>query len=549
MPTLPADRNLAGELGHVGISGINAGINQVLGGSYDNLRQFGVPYTQNALDRFGTALLGGNPDTSGGLVGLMRQGYDQANPQLAQYNQGLGALLGSFNAPGQLNATGYNADTYQAAQAQAANAGPAARSRPMRAQFTSAGPAAQARFDPAQAYTSGLSQAAAAQAAQQRARGGPLLNPLQGDAQRNLGQVSGLQGQQQQIAQGLLNQGGGLSAQDLANIQQDTRSAYAARGLFDSNQAIGAEILNTDAARRQRLQQNLGLAQGIDAAGQQQLNSGRQYALGVQGQGQQLSQFNAGQGNQLGQFNAGLLTNTSQFNAGQGNQVGMFNAGQQQQNSQYNAGLGAQVSQFNAGARNNMAQFDAGQQNQIGQFNAQLGTQNNQFNAGAQNQQGQYNAGLLQQANLYNAGSLNQAGQYNAGANNAAQQYNVGAVNQFGLANAQLGLQGQNDAWTRALQLGQYQQQQALNPFGLAGQLGAAPPDYTSGVLGYGSDLFNTNYNSQMSRYLGSQNNNAGLWSAGLGALGTIGGAFLGGPAGAALGAKLGGAVGGAVGG
>jgi hypothetical protein len=511
MPTLPADRNLTGELGHIGVGGITAGINQLLGAHYDNYRQFGGAYTAQNLQHYGDAL--------SGVTGFA-DAWAAANPGLASYTAGLGGLLTQLrgNAPGGYAPLGYNAT-----QATAANAGPAEQAR-----FTGAGPAAQAGFNPAAAYTSGLSQAMAAQAAQQRAQGGPLLGQLQQDAMRSIGGVSALQNRQQQIAMGLLGgSGGDLTAQERGAVQQDTRAAYAARGLYDSNQAIGAEIMNTDAARRQRLVQNLGLAQGVDAAGQQQLGATRNFALGVQGQGQQLSQFNAGQGNQLSQFNAGLLTNTSQFNAGEGNRVGMFNAGQQQQNSQFNAGLGAQISQFNAGARNNMAQFDAGQQNQLGQFNAQLGTQNNQ-----------YNAGLLQQAGLYNAG-----------ATDAAQQYNVGAVNQAGQFNAQL--QGQNNAqnWQQALQLGQFQQQQAVNPYALAGQLQGQVPDYTAGLLGYGGDVYNTNYNSHMARYLGAQNKDAGMWSAGLGAIGTIGGAIVGGPMGAAIGNRLGTWAGGAIGG
>jgi hypothetical protein len=510
MPTLPADRNLTGEFGHVGYGGINGGSNQLVGGNYDTRRQFDGAYTGLNLENYGQALQGAT-----GFGGA----WAQANPGLAQYTQGLGSFLGQLQSGGGYQPTGYNAT-----EAGPVSAGAAALAQGQQGRFYGAGAAAQAGFNPAQAYTSGLSQAQAAQAGQQYANGGPLLGQLQGYAGSQLGRISGLQAQQQGIAQNLLAQGGNLSRQELDTIAQDTRGAYAASGLGDSNARIGAEILNKDAARRARLTQNLGLAQGIDAAGQAQLQNNYGQALSAQNQGQQLSQFNAGQGNQINQSNAAMRTATSQFNAGEGNRVGMFNAQQQQQNSQFNSGLGAQVSQYNAGANNQMAQYNAGQRQQNSQFNAQLGQQNNQFNAGAQNQMGQYNAGLAAQL-----------GMYNAGANNQAQQYNVGAVNQAGQFNAQYGAQNANDAWARALQYGQFQQQQAYNPYQLAGQLAGGTPDYTQGVMNYGQDLYNTNYNSQMSRYNSARNNSAGLWGAGLGAIGTIGGGLLGGPGGAAV--------------
>lgn len=470
-------------------------------------------YTQLNSQNFNTALANVSPN--------LRTAYDQANPGLASYTQGLGGVLERLNAQGQdrVHPTGY-----AAFESTGVNAGPAAQANFSPARFNSAGPAAQANFSPAQAYQAQLAQAAqqraaATTAAQQRASGGPLLGRLQGDAMGNLGRVSGLQAQQQRIAQGLLTQGGNLSAQETRQVQQDTRGAFAARGLFDSNQAIGAEIMNTDAARRARLTQNLGIAQGVDASGQQQITNNRGYALGVQGQGQNLSQFNSAQGNQLGQYNSGLLTNTSQFNAGQGNALGTFNAGQandisrfnaaqQQQNSQFNSGLGAQVSQFNAGSRNNMAQFDASQQNQLGQYNAGLGAQVSQYNAGAQNQMGQFNTGLSQQNN-----------QYNTGAHNQAQQYNVGAVNQMALFNAQAGAQNQNDQWAREMQLGNFQLGQAINPTPVGMGLMGQTPDYTSGLLGYGSDLYNTNFNASSAQNISRNNNNAALAAAGINAL------------------------------
>lgn len=498
-------RNLTSEIsGILGLSPIAAGSNYAQQAALNPL------LTQLNTQNFGGALYNVSP--------ALRAGYDAANPQLAGANTILSNTLGQVNGQTQnpLFATGYAANT-----ASPANAGSASQATYSPASFTSAGQAAQASFTPSTAYTATASQAAqqqaqAAQAAQQRASGGALFNPLQRDAASNLGQVSQLQGQQQQIAQGLLNSGGALTPDEVRQIQQDTRAAYASRGLGDSNVAIASEALNQDAARRQRLLQNISTAQGIDTAGQNQLNAGRSYALGVQNQGQALNQFNAGQGNALNQYNAGLQTGTSQFNAGQGNAINTFNAGQlndisrfnanlQTQNSQYNSGLGAQLSQFNAGAQNQQNQFNSAQQNALSQYNAGLGANNSQFNAGANNQMAQYNAGLDQQGSIFNAG-----------ANNTAQQYNVGAVNAMNLFNAQNQNQTANDQWNRALQFGNFQLGQSVNPAPVAMGLMGQAPDYTSQLLGYGSDLFNTNYNSAVSQANSRNNNNAALTAAGL---------------------------------
>lgn len=438
MPTLPADRNLTGELGHVGYGGVLGSTNQALGATYDNLVQFGPAFADRNLENYGRTLVGSQADYSGGTAGLMRQGWQVANPELAGYATTLGDFRGQLDAQG---AARYDPTGYTQGNVSAATIGPAAMAGQQRARA-------------------------------QYASGGPLLGQLEMNAAGALGQVSPLQLQQQRMAMSLLNAGGGLTSGELADAQDSARSAYADRGMLRSNRGIGAEILSTDQARRSRLVQNLGLAQGIDAAGQQQLNANRQYALGVQGQRQNLSQFNAGLG-----------TGVSQFNAAQGNALGQFNAAQQ---------------------------------------NAQM----------------QFGAGLEQQARLANQAAYNQS-----------QQFNAGTVNDAGRFNATLSAQNQNDQWGRAMQLGQFQQAQAINPYAVAGTIQGQMPDYTGAMLGYGSDLYNTNYNAQMARYNSAKNNSAGMWGSALGAIGTIGGAIVGGPVGAAIGARLGGAAGNAIGG
>lgn len=514
MPSFPADRNLGTELTNIG---------QQLGGlsvaAYQNFANLSPQYTNQNVGNFTSALRGnfdpqafdaanpgflsefaqlqgqgelagwtpeqfalarsGNnqaaldPNYRGGIAGQLRQSYDAANPQQAAFNAQLGTQLGTLNGQGPAQAAG----TYSAALpgVQTNTAGfTAAQFTPGQAQ------GATASFNPLAARFNAAS-------------GGPLLGSLQRDAARNLGNISPLQAQQQSIAQNLLSSGSGLTAGETAGVQDAARAAYADRGLVRSNRGIGAEILLTDAAQRNRLTQNLGLAQGIDAAGQQQLGQNRNYALGVQGQGQNLSQFNAGQQNTLGTFNAGQANS---IGAG----LAQFNAGQAQQNSQFNTGqanaIGADLARFNASGVNTMNQDAASRADANARFNFQGATQNNQFNAGAANDLARFNTGLQ--------------------------------------------AQNQNDQWSRSMQLGGLLQGQAINPGAYAAQLATGTPDYTGQALNYGQDVYNTNYNAAASRANSAANNRASLWGAGLGALGTALGGPLGGMAGKALGGLFG---------
>lgn len=503
-------RNLPNEIS--GLAGLAPGL---AGSTVGSQLQLNPLLTAGNVANFNSAV--------GGIAPGMRDAYNAANPLLASYTQGLGGTLAGLNGQA---APRYDPTGYQAAISDSVQAGPAAQAQAMQAQLYQTGPAARAgsaamaQFNPATAYTAGLSQAQAQQAAQQRASGGPLLNTLQSQAMQSVGGVSALQQRQQQIAMGLLGgSGGDLTAQDLRNVQQDTRGAYAARGLYDSNQAIGAEIMNSDAARRQRLTQNLGIAQGVDAAGQQQIGATRNFALGVQNQGQNLSQFNAGQGNSLATFNTGQINDTSRFNALQSNDVSKFNAGLLTQNSQFNSQGSLQASLANQGAQNQFSMFDANNANNFALANMQAGNSNAQFNAGlgtnvnlqnmlANNNLSQFNASLGQNNLQFNAGQNNAASGFNAGVTNQANQWNAAALGQ-----------NQNDQWARAMQLGNFYQNQSLNPTATAMGLMGQAPDYTNGLLGYGSNLYGFNANAQSAANISRNNNNAALTSAGIEAL------------------------------
>ncbi len=86
------------------------------------------------------------------------------------------------------------------------------------------------------------------------------------------GQQDPLLQQQNAIASGLLAQGGNLSPSELRNVQQSSRAGFAARGLGATNASVVDEAMQTDAQRRARLLQNMGIAQNV--VGQNQAQTG-----------------------------------------------------------------------------------------------------------------------------------------------------------------------------------------------------------------------------------------------------------------------------------
>jgi len=115
---------------------------------------------------------------------------------------------------------------------------------------------------------------------------------LSGLNQQYLGNLgpSGLQQQQNAIAQQLLANGGNLSPSELRNVQQSSRVGFASRGLGATNASVVDEAMQTDAAQRQRLAQNLGLAQQVQ--NQSMNEQAQQNALGLAASGQN---YNYGQ--------------------------------------------------------------------------------------------------------------------------------------------------------------------------------------------------------------------------------------------------------------
>jgi hypothetical protein len=542
MPTFPADRNATTEL-----AGTGAALGTIAGAAANAYAQYSPQYTGTNLGNMNRALRGNfdqvaydraNPGVlqefqrqqgagelggwqfsdfaaanaglssgdaslnqyyTGSLGANLRTAYDQANPQQNAANAQLAADRDRLNGQ-TIPGVQTNTASFVGSQGRPDIAGQYSQGLPGVQTNTATyigAQASNAQFDPRQAR--------ATDARFTGAQGGPLGGALQMDAARNLGQVSGLQGQLQNQAGALLATGGRLTQGETMDAQQAARSAYSDRGMGRSNAGIGAEILGTDQAQRARLMQNAQFAQGVDASGQQQLNQNRGYAQGVQSQNQNLSQFNAGQQNQLSQFNAGQRTGISQFNTGQANQIGanlaQFNAAQNQQNSQ-----------FNATGMNAMNQSAAERADTNARFNYQGQMQNQQFNAGQANDLARFNTTAANQNNQFNASGINAMNQ------DAAAR---------GDANARFNYQGQlqqgNDQFNRSQSVAGQYGTQAINPGTYAAQLSQNTPDYTGQTLNYMGDLNNTNYNAAASRYNSAQNNSAAMSGAAIGAVGTIG--------------------------
>ena len=272
---------------------------------------------------------------------------------------------------------------------------------------------------------------------------------------------------------------GQLSPEEIRNLQQGTREAYAARGIEMSNPAIAAEAAARSGAMRQRQAEDLAQAVALNQAYTQDLTTNRNFGTGLYGQ-----EIGLQQANQQAALQAALANQQANQN------VALANVGATNQANQFTAGLGAEAAQFTANAANQAGQFGASAFNQAQLQNAMLGSQAGQFTASAANQAAlqnaqnisqasQFGAGAQNQANLANQAALNQAGMFRAEAGNQGQltnaqlqaQYalaNQGAANQFALTNQAAGL----DVAAQNRLFAANQQQQNISNLGLLGQAG-----------------------------------------------------------------------------
>ena len=262
---------------------------------------------------------------------------------------------------------------------------------------------------------------------------------------------------------------GGLSPEELRNVQQGTREAYAARGIEMSNPAIAAEAAARSGAMRQRQAEDLAQATALNQAYTQDLTTNRNFGTGLYGQ-----EIGLQQANQQAMLQAALANQQANQN------VALANVGATNQANQFTAGLGAEAAQFGANAANQAGQFGASAFNQAQLQNALLGSQAGQFTASAANQAAlqnaqnitganQFAAGAQNQVSLANQAAANQAGQFGAGAQNQANLANQAALNQAGMFRAEAGNQGQ---LTNAQLQAQYAManQGARNQFALTNQ-------------------------------------------------------------------------------
>jgi hypothetical protein len=440
-----------------------------------NAQQFGdLQFNPAQASLLGSAPQVGLGGYNAAQVGA--QGYNPAQASAQGYNAALAQSQG-YNAQ-QAQSQGYNAALAQSQGFDAA--------------------LAQSRgYDAAQAQSQGYqSQGYTPQGYQAAQAGAGMQTEAERLARGQLGQslyAQALQAGPSSAAQLLGSRAaefagstGQLSPEELRNIQQGTREAYAARGIEMSNPAIAAEAAARSGAMRQRQSEDLAQAVALNQAYTQDLSANRQFGTGLYGQeiglqqanqqaalqaalanqqtGQNLSLANLQAANQAGQFTAGLSADAAQFGANAANQAGQFSATAANQAALQNAQLASQAGQFGAGAFNQAAiqnaqnisqanQFGASAANQAAIQNAQNISQANQFGAGAFNQAqlqnallgsqaGQFGASAFNQAQLQNAQNISQAAQFGAGAQNQVSLANQAAFNQAG----QFGAGAQNQA-------------------------------------------------------------------------------------------------------
>ncbi|HYB97508.1 MAG TPA: hypothetical protein VEC57_00045 [Candidatus Limnocylindrales bacterium] len=279
---------------------------------------------------------------------------------------------------------------------------------------------------------------------------------------------------EQQALQGL-QLGRGLSAEETRDATQAAREAFAARGLINSNAAIGQEVLNRDAVARQREAERRAFAQSVDATGFGQRQQGFANALGYSNAAQNY----AGMGLQADLANQGMGLNYAQLglNAGMANQQAQLATNQLNQQ-------GALANQQADITRNNQAL-------QYGDFNRQ-GLQQQFANLGyvdqAEMQRRQFEDQRLQQAFQNFAGTSFDPYQGVLGRTSANQGTNAGI---FGTSGATTG------------QLGNVYNQ--TNPFN-----------------SYASDLYNTNFNADQANKISGRNNRSALWGSFMSMLGGI---------------------------
>jgi hypothetical protein len=445
-------------------------------------------------EQFAMANSGNNQAALAGSYGegfgaQVRNAYNSANPDLVNYTQGLGATMAGLNAnaPGPVNASGYNSRGYDASGYNATGSG-----------NTSAGAAGQAQGFTAQGAQAGRTDYGQGVQRPDQLGGPQAVGDVKGDMVRantgydrvngNLGfdrtqantgfdRVRAQQGDiglasatqrmltggpsdiQQSLereARADLALGGSLSGEQVRNSQQAAREAGAARGLINSNSTVAAEILNRDAASSARRNERRGFATAVDQKGFGERQQGFANAMGVSGafQNYGAQDLSAQQSNLGAQMQGNELNLRSQLGnqdaRGRANALNLQGQIANQDARGRSNALDLQGQIANQGTSLAAAQSNQGrdlrmndQRFQVGQANQNAGLENNrlglgyaglnnsafQDNANRFQQNNQYNANLGQQNSQFNAGAMNEQNRFNANLLQQNSQFNAGAIN------------------------------------------------------------------------------------------------------------------------
>lgn len=502
-----------------------------------------------------------------------------ANPQLAAALQSAQGMAGQTNnaATNALNAAVANQQQFTPVSAGQVVAGNVATPASVAAGQLSAGTVSAGDSVSAQQIASPA--AIQAQQVQSQAQNAALVGaPQQVQAQGIQGGALGQSLYSQALNAGLspisqalqgsvmsnLTANGSLSQAELRAGEQQIRAAYAARGMAMSPQAIAAEAQNRLVNERERMLQNLQVAQSVNAQVQGEQNANRAFAGSVLGQDVSIQNQNAANSLNAQTTNAQLGLQSGLANQSSLNQVGLAN-----QQSGLQAQLANQQAGLQAGQYNTNASLQAQQANQQAALQASLANQQSAYNTSLSNAQLGMQAGQQnQQANL-SAALANQQAAYSANLANAqmgmqASQQNQQLGLQAQLANQQAGIQTYQNYLQNLGQTAQLNNQQTAADRGFAAQLAglyqATASDPFQAILGRSSTAFNSaqgygqqaagntqiagpvlfnpessyanniyagNQQAQNAANIATAQNKASMISAGIGAVGSIGGAML----------------------
>jgi hypothetical protein len=290
-----------------------------------------------------------------------------------------------------------------------------------------------------------------------------IFNATKGNVMSSLGQLDPLTQQLQATAQQQLALGGQMSPQMAADVAQQQRAAYQARGMLQSTGSIGAEIMGQQQVQQQLLGQREQFASGVSGLVQNEQQQRVANAMGLTSTDIAATQANQQLGANIGTNIAGIQQSANQIAGGlqgqiaanlqnaiaqqaglQGQALGAYQSGIAQAGGLQQAALAQQLGQQQFGA--GIGQYLTGQQqNALG---AILGYQpTNLAGVGAQtNVYGTGGPALFQSSGMLPLVAQNQAMGYNAnmaaqGANaqskGAAQGAMIGAVGS--IAGAALG--------------------------------------------------------------------------------------------------------------